>query len=179
MAYEDWEPTVQAVGAYVRARTKDDVGNELGTFTEDTRPNEAQVVELIDKAQSAVANAIGEDFDPKWNERARDLAALRAAMLVELTHFPEQVAAGRSPYPQLKELWDEEVIALSAAVAAGGDSEDQAGAMSPVAILGTGLSTGPPIPFADAAGDDNGLPDEARPVYIPSPGRATGWDSQW
>lgn len=118
----DWAPTVDAVGAQLRARTKDSNGNELGTFTEDTRPTGIQVEDLIARATGDMISVLPDPMDPKWNDRAAGVAVLGTAMRVELSFFPEQVATGRSPYAQLKALYDDELKRLVNA-AQGGDTD--------------------------------------------------------
>lgn len=109
----DWAPTALVVGAILRTRTKDTNGNEIGTFNETTRPTGVQVASLITQATGDLALALGTEdlLETLWRS-ARTVAAYRAGMLIELTYFPEQVALGRSPYPQLKALYDEALPAL-------------------------------------------------------------------
>lgn len=105
MSISDWTPTLDAVGSILRARTRDTQGNELGTFNGSTRPTDVQVAELIATAVGDVASAVVVDvIEPLWGS-ASSVATYRAAMLVELSYFPEQVATGRSPYEQLRELY--------------------------------------------------------------------------
>lgn len=127
--------TVEHVAAYVRARTKNKLGVEVGTFNsellgerERTRPSAEQVEQLLTDAVGTVISDIGTD-DPctaPLTAKANGLVALRAAMQVELTYFPEQVAQGRSPYKELKELYDDDVEKIVKGIAAncggGGDS---------------------------------------------------------
>jgi hypothetical protein len=99
-------PSVDDVGAILRTRTKDNFGNELGTFTEDTRPTDQQCLTLIGQAYDDVVGVIDDDIPETSFRDARSAIALRAAMLVELSFWPDQVPLGRSPYAQLKELFD-------------------------------------------------------------------------
>lgn len=118
MPVSDYTPDVAAVAAFIRARTKTQGGAEAGTFNpaaswengsgEGTRPTAEGVATEIDNALGRISNIIGQDVPEAHRDAARRLAALRAAMLVELTYWPEQVNTGRSTYPQLKELFDEE-----------------------------------------------------------------------
>lgn len=101
-----YTPTVDQVGALLRARTKDDAGNELGTFTEDTRPTAVQVEELIRQAIDTIANKVGNKVPDQLIPETQRLVALRAAMLVEASYFPEQVATGRSIYPIYEKQWE-------------------------------------------------------------------------
>lgn len=122
MPIADWTPTVDAVGAILRTRTRDRNGNEIGTFNEDTVPTGDQVVSLITTAAGDLALAVGPDLPEAVWQQASSVATYRAAMLVEITFFPEQVALGRSPYPQLRELYLDALKDLRVAVdAAGGD----------------------------------------------------------
>lgn len=130
-----YTPTVSQVGALLRARTKDTAGNEIGTFTEATRPTAEDVNELIQQAIDTVAVRAGEDVPPKMIPETQRLVALRAAMLVELGYFGEQVTTGRSPYGMYKEIWDDAygtdksqgtlMQAITAAKLSGGDVNSQ------------------------------------------------------
>ena len=133
MALEDFTPTASDVGALLRARTKDTNGNEVGTFNDDTRPTGDQVSSLAADAAARVASAMGTDAPcpdnadkvAAVNAKAKAAARIYAAMLVELSYFPEQVESGRSPYDRLEKLWSKEVAALTEYVAeeCGGGSD--------------------------------------------------------
>ena len=120
MPISEFIPLADDVGSILRTRTKDTNGNEIGTFNGDTRPNGGQVARLILQGAGDLALAVGSPDLPEnlWDS-ARTVAAYRAACLIELTYFPEQVALGRSPYTQLKELYDELLIALRLTYRAG------------------------------------------------------------
>jgi hypothetical protein len=129
----DWRPALTEVGALVRVRTKSKMGGPpLGTFTEDTRPNGDEVEALISYATASVAARIGlSPCTDALKSRARGMAALYTAMLIELSYFPEQVGSDRSPYAKYKELYDDGMGALVEAVAencgGGGDGESVGG----------------------------------------------------
>lgn len=114
----EWITTVDDVASHVRARTKNHLGDEVGTFNDDTRPTEAAVQTLIDTSAGHVAIQIGtaEPCTETLAVQAQEMTALYAAMKVELTYFPEQIQNNRSPYPQLKELYDEGIGGLKAQV---------------------------------------------------------------
>lgn len=103
---QSFVPSVDDVGAILRTRTKDNVGNETGTFTANTRPTDQQVLTLIGQAYDDVVGVIDDDIPATAFRDARSAIALRAAMMVELSFWPDQVPLGRSPYAQLKELYD-------------------------------------------------------------------------
>lgn len=110
----DYTPTLKEVGSLVRSRTTDTGGNEIGTFNSNTTPNATQVTEIInDVVQELYAAGFGADIpdapsteDPEvLRTAAKRCAAYGAAALVELSHFPEQVATGRSPYKMYDERY--------------------------------------------------------------------------
>lgn len=120
MALSDFTPTVDQVAALLRARTRDENGVELGTFNEHTRPTGTEAATLIAMAAQQVAAVIGTDpVTLVATERAQEVldaatqaVALRAALLIESSYFPEQIAAGESPFLQLRELSDLQVTAV-------------------------------------------------------------------
>lgn len=114
MPVSDYTPTVEAVAAYIRARTKTVGGAELGTFSPDgapagnvTRPTATQATVEINNALGDISGIIGADIDTRYVVLATRVAALRSALLIELAYWPEQIGTNRSAYIQLKELYDE------------------------------------------------------------------------
>lgn len=105
----EFMPTLHQLGSLLRARTVDANSREQGTFTDTTRPTNIEAVELARQAAEDLATAVGNNIPDALVDTARRLAAIRAAMLIELSYFPEQVAVNRSPYAQYKDLWDEAV----------------------------------------------------------------------
>ena len=99
-------PTPTDVARLLRARTKDAHGQELGDWSDETRPTTEEVADLIDQAVGPVLARIGrldapEDMPERYANvipAARHLVALGAAMLVEKSYFPEQVLSERSAY---------------------------------------------------------------------------------
>lgn len=125
-AAPEYVPTVTEVADYTRTRTKNQYGQELGTFTNITRPNAQQVTSLIEKAVSDVTTAIDYDIPEETYEQARDLIALGAALRVELSFFPEQVGTDRSNYDELLALYNAGLARLVIAVSRE-KAEDAAG----------------------------------------------------
>lgn len=124
----DWIPSLGDVGEIVLARTRDTVGNLLGTFNENTNPTAEQVRRLIDRAVMDLKQKIGTEVPADLEDAAGRTAALRTAMLIELTLFPNEVAQNRSPYPEYKALYDEQLPILMNAIAAeesGADPKDE------------------------------------------------------
>lgn len=121
-----WLPTSSDVAAILRARTKDSHGVEQGDWTSDTRPTGPEVDVLIAQAADFVAAAVGGVPD-RCASAASAATLLRAAMLVELSYFPEQVRSDRSPYPELKELYDTALESARTCVTSGGESGSSAG----------------------------------------------------
>lgn len=102
-----WAPTVADVGAILRARTQqalEDGGGEAGTFNANTRPTATEVQALIEQACADVTADLGTTtLGARCEPLAARATALSAAMLVELSYFPEQVASDHSPYDRLAE----------------------------------------------------------------------------
>lgn len=107
MPVDEYTPTVENVGALLRARTKSMGDQELGTFTEETRPTDSQVSELIRQATGRISLLVGDDVPVALQQEVKDAAVLGTALLIELSYFPEQVASGTSAYDEYKELYDE------------------------------------------------------------------------
>lgn len=110
-------PPVNDVADLLRARTKDNLGNEIGTFTENTRPTSMDVMQMIEKASNGVTAWLDYDIPEEMYEQTRTLVTIGAAMLVELSYFPEQVGTDRTAYDELKALYDQGLLALQAALA--------------------------------------------------------------
>ena len=109
---QPWWPTTADVAALLTARTVDDTGNEAGDFTADTRPTGGQVIGLITQSAAVVTAAVG-SVDGSLptgvaQEAMKHLAALRTAMSVELSYFPEQVGTDTSPFDRLQSMYREE-----------------------------------------------------------------------
>lgn len=104
-----WRPLVSDVGQLLSARTVDSNGTRQGTFTADTSPTYQQAMAVVDKAVSKLEAKFGPVMLPELVGSAQNVVALRAAMLVELSYFGDQINAGRSPYAQLEELYKEAI----------------------------------------------------------------------
>jgi hypothetical protein len=125
-------PSVDDVAAFIRARTKDDQGNEVGTFDDATRPTADQVERHIDMAMSIVEVRLPDlTLLPTGLLAAvATTAALEAACQIEKSYWPEQVMSNRSPYEYLRSEADAALNALAdqAQAAAGGGTEYEAAA---------------------------------------------------
>lgn len=126
-----WTPSVASVGALLRARTTGEGDTELGTFTTATRPTAAQVTELIMDAVGEVATQVGKlDQDchtDLMRAKASTMAKYKAAMLIELSYFPEQVGAKNSAYDQYERLYDKGMGGLVEAVSEACGGTDDGG----------------------------------------------------
>jgi hypothetical protein len=102
-------PEPSDVASFLRARTYNDESQQEGEFSEDTRPTEAQVATLINASANEVAARLGQEVeDETLRAYARNVVALRTAMTVELSYFPEQNDEDRSTiYKELKALYEE------------------------------------------------------------------------
>lgn len=98
---------VEDVASLLRARTKDDSGNELGDFTADTRPTDTEVEVLIEQAAEMVLAVANGDVPTRLYSFGRHVVALRTAMMVELTYWPEQVQRENSPYQHIRGMFED------------------------------------------------------------------------
>jgi hypothetical protein len=121
----DWLATTADVAALLRARTKDANGNELGMWSDETRPTESEVQLLIDLASGELVGDLGPGV--ACTQLCRAAIAYRASCLIELSYFPEQVRSSRSAYDELRVLADEAATALGACIAGGDGGAGQAG----------------------------------------------------
>jgi hypothetical protein len=101
-----WYPSLEDVAALLRARTKTRMGGEVGMFTADTRPTDIEVRRLMSFAAVDMAPCIGDpDTLPvKYHEPLSLVVAMKTAMLIELSYFPEQVAQDRSAYAEYETM---------------------------------------------------------------------------
>jgi hypothetical protein len=112
---EGVRPSLATMGSLMRARTKDFDGNELGTFTENTRPTDGQVQSAIDTALSLVGARLGNVPD-RLEDLARSVVALRAAMIVETSYFPEETGAEDSAFASYRDQYREALTDYDAAI---------------------------------------------------------------
>jgi hypothetical protein len=115
MSIDTTTPTVGDVAAIIRARTKDSNGNELGTFTPETRPTDLQCQEAIDHQMVLLHTRVG-NIGAGCVDVARLCAAYGAAAEIELSYFPEQARTDRSPYLNLIARYNEYADGLVACV---------------------------------------------------------------
>lgn len=109
------EPSVDDVAVMLRARLVDSSSEPMETFTANTTPTAVQVEGYITQAVAEVQTRVGATFfKPEYLKTAANLAAMRAAMEVELSYFPEQ--AEGSGYEQRKELYESGAKWLAVAV---------------------------------------------------------------
>lgn len=100
-----YKPTVSDVGAQIVSRTRDSVGNVLGTFSALTTPTDTQVRVLIDQATNEITAGLDTDLPQGAWKSVRQAIAVLAAMKVELSFFSDQVNTNRSIYPQLSDQY--------------------------------------------------------------------------
>jgi len=136
MSRKTGRPTIDDVAQLLRARTKDEFGNESGTFTAKTRPTAMQVDGHISTALALVCTRLPplDVIDEELLDAVAGVVAYRAALRVEKSYFPEQVNADRSAYEQLRDEYLDDLAALVDAAAAGGSDQLASGdiAMIPV-----------------------------------------------
>jgi len=138
-----WAPSVQDVANLLRARTINKNGGEVGTFNAATRPSDEEVQGLIESSYGDVVDAIGQITDVPSNlvNAASSIVAIGAAMLVEMSYYPEQVGTGRSPYAQLASQYKDKLCRLQDAIVSAGGNRPTNDYQNPAGAFG-----GPPIP---------------------------------
>jgi hypothetical protein len=127
-----WRPTVDDVAALIRARTKDASGNEIGTFTDKTRPTDAEVEQLITNGCAKVAAFVGWDVPADAQIEAKHLASIVTACEVEQSYWPEQVRTDRSSFAQLWEMFQYDIGPFTdfcAALAPSGSTATRSGTL--------------------------------------------------
>jgi len=115
-----YTPSVADVAKHLRARTRGPSGAEVGTFTDQTVPTDEQVAGMIDLAMPFVSGMLGVVPDGSACEvGARSLAALKAAEMIEVSYFPEQLAPGGT-VTALRALFADLLPAVRACVSSDG-----------------------------------------------------------
>lgn len=169
MPSSDYTPTLEEVGATTRSRTHDDVGQELGTFNIDTRPDNFSVDTLINNAVSFIegfAAAGGVDtIGEQCYQNAKTAVIYRVCFLIEIGFFPEQISGDHSPYDEFLALYKAAINQLARCLGipnpdddppgSGGDvgpetALPQFGFPSHVQSMTSYLERRPSLPFFDA-----------------------------
>lgn len=129
-----YRPSTKSVAVHVKNRTVDANNNYKGDFDNTTVVTRNEVEEIISLAEERVVRRF--DVDPNVSiptesqAAVTGLVALYSAMLIELTKFSEQVARGSSPYPHLKDLFDEQMKEVREDILGPGTGGDGGGAGS-------------------------------------------------
>jgi hypothetical protein len=88
-------PTVAEIALLEQTRTPDlDTGQELGTFTSNTRPTSVQVEALIRQSVDDVLSEMRPVFDPVHYPQVKRICTFYTAMMIEGSFFREQTAEG-------------------------------------------------------------------------------------
>jgi len=130
------QATPEDVAALLRARTKDSNGDELGAWTDDTRPTRDEVQALIDQARGLVSARTGPTIPSPCQGGYEALVALQAAALVELSYFPEQVPPEQSPYTHLRELVNDQTQGVLDCIAGNAGADGGTGGVYDLDVSG-------------------------------------------
>lgn len=109
-------PSVRELGALLHSRTTTDGGAEAGTFDDDTDPTGQQVDDLIDVALDQIAIQLPDALSDKQTGFARRMVAYLAAILVENSHFTDQVQSGDSLAAMYQGFLDAGMLTLADSV---------------------------------------------------------------
>lgn len=82
-------PDADDVALLLAVRTIDSGGDELGTWTSETRPTDVQVQTLCELAAEDLSARLGTDPPDDLLDECRRAATLQAASLVLLSFYPE------------------------------------------------------------------------------------------
>jgi hypothetical protein len=108
-------PSIAEVASLLRARTKAIGGKEVGTFNTQTRPTADEVDNLIDEGIDEVLGKVKvPEPGTAYEGRVRGAIALYAAILIELSYFPEQVGSAKSPVASYEKLYEKRIKSLIA-----------------------------------------------------------------
>lgn len=116
LAPHPFQPTLPQIGQVIMSRTKNRFGKLTGTFTSETTPDTVQAGQIARNAAQDIATQVGDTVPPALVDDAQRVTAIRAAMLIELGFFSDQVNSGRSIYPQLKLDYEEALMRLQTAI---------------------------------------------------------------
>lgn len=100
-----YRPLVSDVAALMRDRTS--VQNvEQGTFTPQTRPKFQEAADELDRAMRKLEARFGPEMPAELVGSATEVVRLRAAMMLELSLFSDQIRPDRSRVDALTTLYD-------------------------------------------------------------------------
>jgi hypothetical protein len=118
-----WTPATTDVAAVIHNRTTV-LGSEVGDFTTQTNPTAVEVQAFIAHATDEVGLRLPDSLDARWQPFAKRLAALRAAMMVEVSYDDDRTTNDTSTYARLKEMYDSGWAALNDALVDAGTGGD-------------------------------------------------------
>ena len=87
-------PSSDDVALLVATRTIDTDGDELGTFTDDTRPTDVQADALIQQAVTMILTPLPDRVPASLYSRIAQAVTVQAAILVETSFYREQANTG-------------------------------------------------------------------------------------
>lgn len=103
-------PTTADVATVIMSYAKDGVGAYVGDFTTDTIPTAAQVNRIAAQVAEDVFADIDTDIPEESWGAVRTLIAIGTAMRVVLSFYPEAASGPRSPYDNIKTLYDQQML---------------------------------------------------------------------
>lgn len=92
-------PSVDEVAKLERTRTVDEYGNELETFTDETRPTAEEALAVIEAAVDDVLASLPGAYWPALYESTKRVVAMRAAQKIEASFF-DPPASGNKPWEE-------------------------------------------------------------------------------
>jgi hypothetical protein len=87
-------PTLGEVALLTHTRTLDEAGDEVGTFTPDTRPTDTEVQGVMAQAIQTVLSVLPFEITEAAYPRVKQAVTLQTAIFIEYGFFREQAVAG-------------------------------------------------------------------------------------
>lgn len=135
-------PTVKDVAMLEHTRTIDGGGDELGDFTDDTRPTGDDCQLLIAQAVVIVLDQLDAAVAPSLYPAIKEAVAIEAAILVESSFFREQMNEGTVAMYQAILLGMIKMLQVKSGTATG-DATSGAGAVDSILLRGTAAEFDP------------------------------------
>jgi hypothetical protein len=147
MPVSDYTPTVQDIAQMLRARTRNQAGDLVRDFTDDTLPTAEDVTGLINSAIDDVSGAIGADIPDEFFDTAKVLVVYLASANVELSYWPDQASATNSMYDKLMARYNAKLEQLLEELASETGEEDTGNPVDEFGINWNTLGGGFPEPI--------------------------------
>lgn len=111
--------TVDEIASYIRVRTRDVNGDEVGTFNTDTRPTADEATVKAQQASRYVSLKLGAPLSAWVTANLAtitDLSAIYAAWMIETSFYDDGTTEEESLAESLEQQWTDTLSALVASI---------------------------------------------------------------